>query len=293
MDFLLEYGLPLALAVIMFSLGVGLTVADFARVVKTPKALIVGAAAQLIALPATAFLLLQLLPLEGTVALGVMILAFCPGGVTTNLMTRLARGTVALSISLTAIISLTTAVTLPILLALSARYFEGSAAPTINVTSLALTMFLLTSLPVALGMAVRAGMAGLADQLETPLFKLSGGLFLIVILGALIANWELFTANLLTLGPLLLLLNMAMLSLGLGLSSAAGLKEGDSIAIAIEAGVQNGAIGVTVAALLGGEAATAHSLASGVYGITMYIVTIPVIFMFLRRSTTAGAPFSR
>ncbi|MEM1301942.1 MAG: bile acid:sodium symporter, partial [Pseudomonadota bacterium] len=116
MDFLLNVGLPLSLAFIMFSLGVGLTFADFARVIARPKAFLIGAVAQLVLLPLTAFALLHVFPLGGALSVGVMILAFCPGGVTSNLLTRLANGSVALSISLTAVISLTTALTLPLLL---------------------------------------------------------------------------------------------------------------------------------------------------------------------------------
>ena len=116
MDILLNVVLPLSLAFIMFSLGVGLTLADFARVVTQPKPFFVGAVAQLILLPIVAFLCLQAFPLSGALAVGVMILAFCPGGVTSNLLTRLAGGSVALSITLTAVISLTTAFTMPCLL---------------------------------------------------------------------------------------------------------------------------------------------------------------------------------
>jgi len=283
MQLLLTVGLPLSLAFIMFSLGVGLTFADFARVATQPKAFLIGAVAQLILLPLTAFALLHVLPLEGALAVGVMILAFCPGGVTSNLLTRLANGSVALSISLTAVISLTTALTLPLLLDFSASYFEGTAAPDINVTSLSLTMFAITAVPVLIGVLFRHFATTAAVAAERTLYLIATALFVIIILAALAANWSVFIENLPTLGPLLILLNVVMLGLGMALARMVGLNPAESAAIAIEAGVQNGTLGITVASLIATSALSPYALASGIYGITMYLVTIPAIFLILRR----------
>ncbi|WP_147127178.1 bile acid:sodium symporter family protein [Shimia ponticola] len=289
MELLLTVGLPLSLAFIMFSLGVGLTFADFARVATRPKAFLIGAVAQLILLPLTAFALLHILPLQGALAVGVMILAFCPGGVTSNLLTRLANGSVALSISLTAVISLTTAFTLPLLLDFSADYFEGTSAPDIDVTTLSLTMFAITAVPVLIGVLFRRFLNATALAIETLLYRIAAALFVIIILAALAANWSLFIDNLATMGPLLIGLNIVMLGLGVGLARAAGLDSAESAAIAIEAGVQNGTLGITVASLITTTALSPYGLASGVYGITMYLVTIPAIFLFLRRQPAKPA----
>lgn len=283
MDILLNIGLPLALAFIMFSLGLGLTPQDFARVARAPKAFLVGAGAQLLLLPVVAFALLQVFPVEGALAVGVMILSFCPGGVTSNMLTRLAGGSVALSISLTAVISLVSALTVPFLVVWAAGYFEGAAAPEVNVAALAVTMFLITMVPVLLGLACRAMAPALTIRIEPAVFRAAAALFVLIVLAALAANWRLFADNLLGLGPLLVVLNLALLALGMALARAMGLNREEGIAIAVEAGVQNATLGITVGGLIAGSALSAYGLPSGVYGITMYLVTLPVIFLVLRR----------
>ena len=129
---LLDIFLPLSLAFIMFSLGIGLTVADFVRVGRVFHAFLAGAVAQLVALPVVAFVLLMIFPLEPELAVGVMILSFCPGGVTSNILTKLAGGSVALSVTLTAVVSLIAVVTVPVLVGWSADNFMGLAAPDIG-----------------------------------------------------------------------------------------------------------------------------------------------------------------
>ncbi|MEM6277341.1 MAG: bile acid:sodium symporter family protein [Pseudomonadota bacterium] len=283
MELLINVGLPLSLAFIMFSLGVGLTGADFSRVVKAPKAFIIGAIAQIVLLPLVAFGLLHVFALPSALAVGVMILSFSPGGVTTSILTRLAGGTVALSISLTAIISLTTALTLPVMLSITSVYFEGAAAPEINVLSLAVTMFLITTVPVLIGLAFRRFGSNVAQRVEPTLMKIATVLFVVIILAALASAWDIFITNLPTLGPLLVVMNLLLLGIGMGLARGAGLPREDGIAIAIETGVQNGTLGVTVGGLISGATFGSYALASGVYGITMYLVTLPVIFLLLRR----------
>ncbi|KMW57229.1 Sodium-dependent transporter [Candidatus Rhodobacter oscarellae] len=283
MDILLNLGLPLVLAFIMFSLGLGLTVADFAQVARAPKAFAIGALAQLVLLPLVAFLVLLAFPVESALAVGVMILAFCPGGVTSNMLTRLAGGSVALSISLTAVISLVSALTVPLLVAWAAGYFEGAAAPEINVASLAVAMFLITILPVALGLLLRHFRPAATADIEPFVFRAAAALFVLIVLAAVVANWTLFIENLASLGPLLVALNLLLLGIGMALARVAGLQRKEGIAISIEAGVQNATLGITVGSLIAGEALSSYALPSGVYGITMYLVTLPVIFLMLRR----------
>lgn len=285
MDILLTVGLPLSLAFIMFSLGLGLTFADFGRVLTTPKAFVIGLIAQVAAIPVTAFLLLQVFSLTPTLAFGVMILAFCPGGVTSNILTKLARGDLALSITLTAVISLLSVITVPPLVAWSAGYFLGEAAPDINVTSLAIAMFLITAVPVLIGVVLHHLAPALVQRIEPILAKAAALLFVLIVIAALAANWAVFVENLAILGPVLIALNVLLLGVGLVISRAAGLNGAQSNAIAIEAGVQNSTLGITVAGLIAvGEAGLGpFALPSGVYGITMYLVTLPVIFLFLRR----------
>lgn len=281
---LLDIFLPLSLAFIMFSLGIGLTVADFVRVGRVFHAFLAGAVAQLVALPVVAFILLMIFPMEPHLAVGVMILSFCPGGVTSNILTKLAGGSVALSVTLTAIVSLIAVVTMPILVGWSADNFMGLAAPEIDVTRLGISMFAITAVPVALGLATRHFARAFALRAERVISLIATVLFVVIVIGALAANWAVFVENIGTLGPVLVTLNIAMLAIGFGMARMMGLMKHDAIAVAIEAGVQNATLGITVGTLIAESAAglSPFSLPSGVYGITMYFVTAPFI-LWMRR----------
>lgn len=279
MDILINVVLPLSLAIIMLSLGVGLTVGDFARVLKAPKAFGIGAVAQVIVLPLVAFGLVSLFSLPAELALGVMLLSFCPGGVTSNMVAKLAQGDVALSVSLTAVISLLSLLSVPTLTALSVSHFMGDRAPDVSVASLTVAVFLITTLPVLIGVTLRHFAPLLARGIEPALSNLAIVLFIVLILVALIGNWDLFTANLPTLGPALVTLNLALLIIGLGLARAAALSWAQAKTVSIETGIQNASLGITLAGLISAqsEGFSAMALPSGVYGITMYLVTLPLV----------------
>ncbi|MCV0395338.1 MAG: bile acid:sodium symporter family protein [Rhizobiaceae bacterium] len=279
MDSLITIFLPLALAVIMFSLGLGLTVADFARVAGRPKAFGVGAASQLVLIPLVAYAMAILFRLPPDLAVGIMILSLCPGGVTSNVLTKYGRGDLALSISLTGVISLVAVVTVPFLVRAFAGHFMGLDAPPVNVTSLAVAMFLITAVPVAIGVTLRHRVPAFALGIEPFVEKLALALFVIVVAGALAANWSLFVANLATLGPALVALNVILLAAGLALARLFSLTRDEATAIAIETGIQNATLGITVGSLIVERAAALppFSLPSGVYGITMYMVSIPFV----------------
>lgn len=280
---LLTVALPLSLAIIMLSLGIGLTVHDFARVFKMPKAVLTGIAMQIIGLPLLALVILQLFPLTPGLAFGVMLLAFCPGGVTSNFITKLAGGTVALSITLTALVSLTSVITVPILVSWAAATFLTAQAPSINVTNIAISMFAITALPVLIGVAIRHFAQTTANRLEPILSKLAIALFVIIVAAAIALNWSLFITSLAKLGPMLILLNIAALAIGLLIARTLGLSSPDAKATTIELGVQNSTLGITVASLVaGGTALPEYALPAAVYGITMYFVTIPAIFALRR-----------
>lgn len=287
MDSLITVFLPLALAVIMFSLGLGLTVADFARVAAQPRAFGIGAFSQLVTIPLVAFVIATAFGLSPELAVGLMILSLCPGGVTSNILTKLAKGDLALSISLTGIISLVAVFTMPPLVAFFARQFMGLDAPPVDVTRLGISMFLITAAPVVIGILVRRFAEGAALAIEPFVEKLALVLFVIVVVGALAANWSLFVANLAILAPSLIVLNLALLAIGLALGRLFALGPAQSTAIAIETGIQNATLGITVGSLIAEQAGALppFSLPSGVYGITMYLVTIP--FVLWRRRVVA------
>ena len=292
MGALLSVVLPLSLAFIMLSLGLGLTVADFARVFRRPRALLAGFLSQVVALPLIAWGLIALMGqgLSPELKVGVMILAFCPGGVTSNIMTRLARGDVALSVSLTAVVSLLSVVSVPLLTAWAVGRFLAADAPNVDVTSLGLAMFAITAVPVALGVALRRLLPNLVIRAEPIVSMIATVLFVVIVVGALAANWSVFLANVVTLGPLAVALNVVTLAIGYAIARMLSLDRAGQAALAIEAGVQNATLGITVGSLIA-EAASGlppFSLPSGVYGITMYAVTLP--FVWWMRTAVRDAP---
>ena len=155
--------LPLSLVFIMFTLGAGLTIKDFKNVLFEPKAFGLGIINQMIMLPLVTLIIVSLFGLPNEMAVGMMILACCPGGVTSNIITKLVKGDTALSISYTAIVSIVTVITLPLIVGFSMEYFMGSDAPPINILSLGLTMFLITALPVSIGLYINTKYHSIAN----------------------------------------------------------------------------------------------------------------------------------
>ncbi|WP_424831166.1 bile acid:sodium symporter family protein [Ruegeria sp.] len=285
MDLLINVGLPLSLAIIMLSLGLGLEVADFRRVFTRRHAFAIGALSQVVLLPIAAFLIVNLFSLAPEIAVGVMLLSFCPGGVTTNILSKLAKGDVALSVSLTAVISLLSIVTVPFLAAWSINYFMGSEAPDVSIAGLAIALFLITTLPVAIGVSLRHFARGFAERLDGPLSKAAVVLFVLIVIAALAGNWQFFVDNFASMGAALVTMIIALLLIGLGLARAAGLSPEEARAISIETGIQNSTLGITLAALITGTTTGFSPLAvpAAVYGITMYIVVAPFILWFRSR----------
>lgn len=280
---LIDVGLPLSLAIIMFSLGLGLTFGDFARVLAMPRAVLTGMVMQMGALPLVAFVLLTIFEQPPAIAFGVMLLSFCPGGISSSILTRLGGGNVALSITLTGVVSLFSALTVPLLTALAAGRFLGTEAPLINVTGIAMVMFAITAVPVMIGLLFRFVMPEISDRIENMVFAVATLLFILVVLSALLGNWDLFLANIGRLGPLLMGLNALLLVLGILVARGLGLSGGDALCIAVEMGVQNAALGITVAGLIARSAGISEfAVPAAVYGITMYVVTLPAIWLMRR-----------
>ncbi len=264
----------------MFSLGLGLRKQDFSRVLKYPKAFATGITNQLILLPLIAFALIKVFGFTSDIAVGIMILSFCPGGVTSNVLTRIGRGNTPLSISLTAFVSLASVITVPILVAVSVSHFMGVSAAEVNITQLGITMFLITAVPVLLGMLLTAIKPALVERISKGISRAANVLFVIIILAALAKNWDVFYANLPTLGPALVLLNIVMLALGLSFSRLVKLDSKDATTISIESGVQNGTLGIAVGAFIAlnaTELLPPTTLPSVVYSIVMYVVTVPFV----------------
>ena len=276
--------LPLSLVFIMFTLGLGLTSNDFSNVVREPKAFGIGILNQMILLPMVAFGIILLSGLSCEMAVGIMILACCPGGVTSNIITKLARGDTALSISCTAVISILSVITLPIITGLSMNYFMGADAPPFNILSLGLTMFFITAIPVGIGLLVKLKYGFFANLFEPIATKISTFLFIIIVLGALASEWELFINNIFILGPSMVILIIIMLTIGYQSSKWFNMNRERSITISIESGIQNATVGITIGNLIMNSETglSPLSLPSGVYGILMYFVCLPFVFWLIK-----------
>jgi len=282
---IIDIFLPLSLIFIMFTLGLGLTSNDFINLIYNPKAFFVGLMNQVIILPLVAFMIISLMGITKEIAVGMMILASCPGGVTSNIITRLAKGDTALSISYTAVISLLTIITLPIITGMSMKHFMGAEAPTINLLSLGFTMFLVTAIPVGIGLLVRYKSKNFANSFEVTATKISTILFIIIILGALASEWQTFIDNLFQIGPAIILLIVAMLIIGYKSSNWFKMNNQQSVTVAIESGIQNGTVGITIGNLIINPKTglSILSIPSGVYGVLMYFICLPFVFWYIKR----------
>ena len=244
--------LPIALAFIMLSLGLGLTVRDFARVAKQPRDFLVGAVSQVVLLPAVAFGLVSIWPLAPELALGVMIIAAAPGGVTSNLLTAFGRGDVALSISLTAVLSLLSVVTVPFIVVFSYTHFVGGDLGDVSVAETALGVFVIVALPVLIGLAVRRFAEGFAMRVQPNARRISALLFVLVLAGAIYQEHENALEYMGQSGPVTAVLNVVMMALAYALARFLASGPRQRIAISIECGVQNGTLAIAVATLLFG-----------------------------------------
>ena len=281
--------LPLILAFIMFSLGLGLRGADFARVLKFPKAFGMGLFNQVILLPLVAFGIAVAFKPAPELAVGIMILAFCPGGVTSNVLTRIAHGNTPLSISLTAVVSLLSIVTVPILVALSVNHFMGVDGPEVRVAKLGIQMFLITAVPVGLGMLLTKISPGFVDKISKTVSRIALVLFVLIIIAALAKNWEVFSSNLPNLGPALILLNVLLLGVGLTSAKVIRLDPRDQTTIAIESGIQNGTLAIAVGSLIAASDSVTlppTTVPAAVYGISMYVVSVPFVLWRRRASNS-------
>ena len=274
--------LPLALAFIMFSLGLGLTVDDFARVARRPRDFCVGALSQVALLPIVAFLLVSVWELQPELALGVMIIAAAPGGVTSNILTAFARGDVALSISLTAIISLISVVTIPLVVVFSYGQFMGeSVGADVSVQKMAISVFLVVTVPVLLGLLFRRFSENLAVGFEPLARHVSSALFVLVLVGAIYQERNNISEYFSQAGLITLTLNILMMGFAYLIASlfASGLRQ--KIAISIECGLQNGTLAIAVATLLFGGGLVLVPAAT--YSLIMFGTAL-IFIGFLRRN---------
>ncbi len=239
--------LPLALFVIMLGMGLALSLADFKRVSKQPKAFFIGLGAQMFFLPLAGFAVASALSLPPALAVGLMILALCPGGTTSNLYTYLARGDLALSISLTATASLIAPFTLPIIGAFAISHFMGQdTAVTLPLGKTIIQLLAITFIPVSIGMLIRAKATRFALRAESPV-KILSAIFLVAVIAGVMRNvWSQLPAFFADAGVAALLLNLITMGCGYALAKATKLSKPQSVTIGLEVGLQNGTTALLV-----------------------------------------------
>lgn len=284
MDIFFASLLPLAVVVIMFSLGLGLTPNDFRRIIERPRAFCLGAVNQIILLPLIAYGIIMIFGFTAETAVGIMILAACPGGAVSNIVTRLARWDVALSVTLTASFSLTCVLTIPFILDFAVFRFMGSATPDFDIAATAITAFLYTALPIALGLSLRSLAPEVTAALAPLMFKIAMVLFFGVIAGAILSNWQIVADNFASLGLGLLTLIGAVSVAGYVVSRGLKTTSREAKTIAIETGVQNGALALAIAGVLGtgGAAFNAYSVPAALYGVVWLGSALPAFLLLSR-----------
>ena len=273
---------PIALALIMLGLGLGLTIQDFTRVAKQPKDFLVGLICQLILLPIIAFILIKILNTPMELALGVMIIAAAPGGVTSNVLTKFAKGDVALSVSLTAIISLVSIVSVPFIVFKSADLLQVSyASSEISMTGISLKMFLVVTLPVIIGMIIRKLATNFVSTNALLIQRISIILFAIVFLAIWVEEWENIISYLSQAGLITLVLNIVMMIVGFYVAKmfASGAKQRKCISL--ECGLQNGTLAVFVASQIFSD--IVYLIPTAAYALIMFVTSILFVF-FVKNS---------
>jgi len=278
MNIVTDVVLPIALAFIMFSLGLGLSISDFTRIFIKPKEFFVGFISQLILLPIVALILVYIWPLSPEIAIGVMILAAAPGGATSNILTSFAKGDVALSISLTAVISILSVITIPLILGISLSILGTNlSSEGISLIDIALKMFLIVTIPVLIGMLLK----NIISSFENLAKKISTFLFFLVLLGAVLAERENVVAYFAEAGLITLVLNIVMMLLAYYLSKSFISDISQQKAITLECGLQNGTLAIVVANVFfdGG----AYLIPAATYSLIMYATSLPYIY-YLRRN---------
>ena len=263
--------LPISLAIIMFGMGLSLVKDDFVRLFTYPKAVLVGLCNQLLFLPLIGFAIVVLFDLNPSMAIGMMILSVCPGGPTSNLITQVSRGNIGLSVTLTALASLITVFTIPILLSKAIAYFTGDTDVVIQLPILEtmLQILVITVIPISIGMLIRSRREAFALRMEKPMRTASTVLFVIIFLIIIIANKDNLTQAMKVVGLPTLLLNLSTMGMGYLSAKLFGITGKSQISITIESGIQNGTLAFVIATTMLNN--LEMGLPTGAYSIWMFI----------------------
>lgn len=263
--------LPLSLAIIMLGMGMTLIPADFTRLVKYPKAILIGLTNQLILLPAVGFTLAIAFNLSPIMAVGLIILATCPGGPTSNLTTQICKGNIALSVTLTAITSFVSIITIPFILAFALDYFGTATGVTIKLPILdtILQIMVITVIPISIGMLIRKYKIKFALRMKKPMRIASTAIFILVFIAVIVANFEILSTAMREVGLVTLLLNLITMGLGYVTARLFKLQLKNVISITVESGIQNGTLAFVIATSILHN--VEMGIPTGAYAIWMFI----------------------
>ena len=272
--------LPIALAAIMFTLGLTLRTADFKRIATEPRGVAIGLTNLLLISPLLGFAVATIYDLEPALAVGLVLLAASPGGTMANLLTHLARGDVALSVTMTAISSLAAVITVPTFLALAVSHFDASVADDVSMGGVVARVFLITIVPLSAGMYYRARREARALALEPPLKKVAFTVFLLVVLGAVASEFQTIADNFGILALAALTLNVAAMTVSFAVARLASLNDRQATAISMELGVHNSTLAIAV----GSSIDEVLSIPAAVYSAFMFITAGLFARLMFRRN---------
>ena len=274
---------PIALALIMLALGLGLKVQDFTRVIKYPKDFVIGLICQMILLPIIAFILIKILNTPLELALGVMIIAAAPGGVTSNVLTKFANGDVALSVSLTAIISLISIFSVPFIVFKSADVLQVSyISNEISMIGISLKMFLVVTLPVVIGMTIRKFASNFITSKTLIIQRISIALFVIVFAAIWVEEWDKIVSFIVRAGTIALVLNITMMLVGYYIAKFFATGIAQRRCISLECGLQNGTLAVFVSTQIFDE--MVYLVPTAAYALIMFVTSIIFVFIIRKQS---------
>tara|TARA_B100000795_G_scaffold152800_1_gene114511 strand:- start:802 stop:1653 length:852 start_codon:yes stop_codon:yes gene_type:complete len=275
---------PIGLALIMLGLGMSLTIQDFLRVIKVPKNFLVGFICQLILLPIVAFILIKLLNTPSELAIGVMLIAAAPGGVTSNILTKFANGDVALSISLTAVISLISIVTVPLIVFTSMNLFEIDVIKEISMVGISLKMFFVVTVPVIVGMLIKHYAKDFIRNKALIIQRISVGLFALVFVAIYIEEWDNIVKFILRAGLITLILNITMMIIGFYAAKFFISGVAQQRCISLECGLQNGTLAAFVGTQIFSGESMVYIIPTAAYALIMMVTSL--VFIFIIKKNT-------
>ncbi len=277
--------IPLALAYIMFTLGLGLRLQDFLAIKEHKKAFFTGLTNQLILVPLVFLTCVLILQPTASIAFGLMLISFCPGGVTSNLFSKMINGNVALSIALTGVVSLLSVFTLPILTATAYQAFFHEPMAEVSIMGLGIKLFVLTTIPVLLGMTLRHFFTNFINNYQKAFSKSATIAFILVLIATIITQKTALINVFSSIGIILPMISLLLLVLSIAITKLLKLSTADKYTLAIETSVQNGSVGMAVAVLIASSAQglPEFALPSLLYGLLMNAIVIPFVFLQKKR----------